>query len=349
MNMNLETNMNFEKYKNKGLTGMANLGNTCYLNSCIQILSHMYEFNNLLEDIDFKNKLNNIPDSVLLLEWDKLYRLMWSENCTIAPYGFLKSVQKIAELKKKEIFSGYAQNDLPEFLIFLIDSFHNSLMREVDININGVSQNKTDKLATICYNMVKNMYSKTYSELLQLFYGISVSQIISLNNEIMSLTPEPFCILSLPIPNIKGPSIFDCLNLYCEKEILEGDNAWYNERTKEKETVKKNMIFWSLPKILIIDIKRFDNYNKKIHKIVSTPLTNVDFSDYVFGYNKHNSIYELFGICNHYGGSYGGHYTAYVKNANNKWYEFNDTLVREIDTSKLISDKSYSFFYRNVG
>ena len=31
------------KYLNKGLTGLANCGNTCYLNTCIQVLSHTYE------------------------------------------------------------------------------------------------------------------------------------------------------------------------------------------------------------------------------------------------------------------------------------------------------------------
>ena len=38
----------------------------------------------------------------------------------------------------------------------------------------------------------------------------------------------------------------------------------------------------------------------------------------------------------------GGHYTAYIKNANEKWYEFNDTSVREISENSVIS--SYSYF-----
>ena len=46
------------------------------------------------------------------------------------------------------------------------------------------------------------------------------------------------------------------------------------------------------------------------------------------------------------GGTLGGHYTACVKNANGKWYEFNDTMVNEISEDKIISVKSYCFFYR---
>lgn len=332
-----------------GLTGLANLGNTCYINSCMQILSHCKLFNDLLNEITH-NKLNNINDSILLIEWKQLKELMWKKNCTIAPNRFIKSVQHVSSCKDLELFSGYAQNDLPEFLMFIIDTFNNSLKRKVDISISGIQKNETDKLAIECYKMIKQYYSENYSELLDIFYGTHVSIIEDItNNDNLVNKPEPFCLLDLPIPEKNNITIYDCFDNYLNKELLTDNNKYYNSKTKTYIDVYKYIVFWSLPNVLIINLKRFDNNNRKINKFVTCPLTNIDLRKYIVGYDKESYIYELFGITNHSGGSLGGHYTSYVKHCNsNKWYHFNDTNVREINENNVNNQNAYTFFLRKV-
>jgi len=341
--------MKFKKYCDYGLSGLANLGNTCYINSCIQILSHTYELNDFLENETYKKKIKNKYDSALLMEWDNLRKMLWKENAIISPNRFIKIIQKVAQIKGMDIFTGFAQNDLPEFLIFLIDCFHNSLAREIKMTISGTTENEKDKIAVQCYEMIKTMYSKEYSEIWNLFYGIHTSEIISLeNNTRLNIHPEPYFMIDLPIPcNIKEPTLIDCFNLYVEGEILEGENAWYNENTKQKENVKRKISFWSFPMILVIDLKRFNVKQNKLQNLVTFPLDDLDLSEYVIGYKKNSYIYELYGVCNHSGGLLGGHYTSYVKNANGKWYHFNDTSVVEVPIIQtIISPKAYVLFYR---
>lgn len=335
------------KYNGKGLSGMANLGNTCFLNSCMQVISHTYELNDFLETAEYKKNIKNIPDSVLLVEWDKLRQLLWTKNCTISPGGFVSSVQKIASIKNKDLFTGWAQNDLPEFLLFFIDSLHNALSREVDMTIRGNIHNKTDKVAKQCYEMMKNMYTREYSELINIFYGIHVSKLSSRSNEVLSTTPEPFFMLDLPIPAKRNNTIYDCFNLYTQNELLSGDNAWFNDKTKTKQDVVRNIEFWSLPNILAISLKRFTNNLSKTQTLIDFPLSDLDLCKYVCGYNKKSYKYDLYGVCNHSGGISGGHYTSYIKNANGIWYHFNDTNITKVDnTREIVSPRAYCLFYR---
>jgi ubiquitin carboxyl-terminal hydrolase 2/21 len=341
--------MSFNKYNNKGLSGLVNLGNTCFLNSCMQVISHTYELNEFLDKEIYKKRLKNIYDSVLLIEWDNLRKNLWKENSVVSPGKFIKTVQKLAHIKQRDLFTGYEQNDLPEFLIFVIDCFHNSLSREVNMSIQGTPENDRDKIALLCFEKIKQMYSKDYSEIWNIFYGIHISQLSSVEtNKIISMTPEPFFIINLSIPeNNKSPSLLDCFDLYTQGEILDGDNCIFNENTGKKEPAKKNIVFWSLPTIMVIDIKRFNASNKKNQILVDFPLNELNLSKYVVGYNKSSYVYDLYGVCNHSGSVLGGHYTAFVKNANNKWYHYNDTSVSEIAMEQqIITPKAYCFFYR---
>ena len=365
----------FIEYNDKGITGLANLGNTCFINACIQCLSHTYELNDFLskEDGEYKKHLNNKPESVLLVEWDDLRKLMWSQNCVISPGRFINTIQRIAKITNRDLFTGWSQNDLPEFLLFLFDSFHSALTREVIMDIKGNIKTKKDEMGKACYEMMKTQYTKDYSEFLNIFFGIHVSVLTSVVEKdkqltgsgedlnYLSLRPEPYMLIHLPIPskeevNIrntdKNVTLFDCFNKQCESEILEGDNAWFNEKENKKQNVNKRLLFWSLPNIMIIDIKRFitsmNGRSKKNQQFIDIPINNVDFSKYVEGYAKETYIYDLYAICNHHGQIDGGHYSATIKTSNGKWYNFNDTQVTEIlvNDNIISGNTPYCLFYR---
>jgi ubiquitin carboxyl-terminal hydrolase 8 len=343
-----------EKYKNKGYTGLVNLGNTCFLNSCMQVLNHTYE---LIEIFNSRKCLkiikHDLIDYSVIKEWLELHEVMWSNNGVVSPNKFVYNVHRLAKEKNRELFTGWAQNDLSEFLLFIIDCMHNSLSRGIQMKITGHTTNETDHLAIECYKMLQDVYSKEYSLIMELFYGIYVSQISSMDGTtIHKNNPENFFILDLPIPiqqDTSPISLYDCFDLYTQEEVLENENAWLNEKTGIKENIRKKIIIWSFPQILVITLKRFSqDGGRKINQLVTFPTSDsLNLKKYVRGYNANQYKYELYGVCNHIGSILGGHYTSYVKNASNEWVHYNDSNVEIIkNENDIISPMAYCLFYR---
>ena len=340
-----------KKYQNTGLTGLANLGNTCFLNSCLQVLHHTYELNTILDSPQAKKHAKStISDTIIITEWNNLREVMWKNSGVVSPNRFVHHVQMVAREKDREMFTGWAQNDMSEFLLFIIQCMHTSISRPMNMRILGSIENPTDKMATECYRMLKQVYSKEYSEIMDLYYAIYVSEISSQSDTpiIHSIKPECYFMLDLPIPtSTRKQTIFDCFDEFTKYETMEGDNAWYNEKTNKKENVNKRFTFWNLPKVLVISLKRFSPCGEhKINENIDFPLVDMDLTRYISGYNAHQNRYELFGVCNHWGGVQGGHYTAYVKTADAKWMDYDDASVSEILETSVVSSAAYCLFYR---
>jgi ubiquitin C-terminal hydrolase len=348
------SNTNLTKYmdnydKTKGCMGLANLGNTCFLNSCIQVINHIYELNEIYDVSFHKNKKHNIPETIFFKEWVDFHKLLWSNDGIICPNKFIKDVQILAQAKNRDLFTGFLQNDIHEFILLFIETLHSSISRKIHFEITGTPENTMDTLAIKCYTMLQQIYSKEYSEFMELFYGISISKITNMDGtKTHSTTPESFFILDLPIPTqLQEINIYDCMDLFVKYEIMDGENAWFNEKTGVKENIRKNICFWNFPKILIISLKRFSPCGRfKRDCLVNFPMS-LNLSKYVCGYFPSKYKYNLFGVCNHYGNTNGGHYTAFVCNHLNEWMHFNDTFVeKNISFENVVTSSAYCLFYR---
>jgi len=337
------------KSKPVGLVGLVNLGNTCFLNSCLQVLNQITELHNIVEKAT--PKAQDLPDCIMLKEWLELRQIMWSGNGSLSPNKFVHMVQHVASIKQRDLFTGWAQNDISEFLLFLIECFHNSISHKANIQINGNPENERDKRAIICYKLIQTIYAKEYSKIMDLLYGVYMTEIIdSEHQKILSTKAEHYFILDLQIfyNNTVCGNIYDCFNLFIMPELMTGENAWFNEETGQKQTVNRQVNFWNFPDILVITLKRFSPDGvRKLQHLVDFPLEDLDLSKYAKGYDASKNVYDLFGVCNHSGGVLGGHYTAFVKNHEGIWYHYNDQMIELINNPQtVVSPAAYCLFYR---
>lgn len=343
--------MNINLYNNKGLTGLVNLGNSCYLNSIIQCLSNTIELTDYFMKDNHLSNLKDSDQSIIVKEYVKLLQGIWDENVIISPNSFYSSFRRYSYKYDLINFVDNRQNDAHEFLNLLIDIMHEGLSKEVNITISGNVINEIDSMALDAMKRWKDFFKSNYSKIIDIFYGQYISTIKSLDKQLVSKTYEPFPSIEIEIPELENVSIYDCFNHFISQEILDGENKYYWEDKNESLISTKNLRIWNCPKILIIVLKRFVNQNGKLlknNKFINFPINNLNLVKYCDGYDKFNSIYNLYSICNHSGSKNFGHYYSYCKNNNGKWYEYNDNRVSEIQESKIITNNAYCLFYKKI-
>ena len=341
------------KYAGKGLTGLLNLGNSCYLNSALQVIGNFHELNDYIElRLHEKEKINDL-DSHLMKEWNDLRKLMWNKNVIISPNRFKKTIEYVSEKKNWDSFAGFEQNDANEFLFFLLNIFHDSLKMEkkdkrlVDMFLSNEQIFLRKKYKD--FNEFFNTAHKEYSCIDNLFtVYFKIQYVDKETNKIITTRYENAYSVDLPLNKL---SIRDCMQELFEPEELneENNNQYYDDKEdKYKDVIKKTYLFQSST-YLIVQLKRWSMNLRKNQRIIHYNIDeSLSLSDYYFDKNKMtvSKKYELFGAINHSGNIYGGHYTCVIKNGNGKWYDYNDAMIREIPSNKVVGNKNYCLIYR---
>ena len=274
-----------------GNKGLVNLGNTCYMNSCLQCLSHLLEFNpkskSFIQSCYSSECKNNIMN-----QWIELQRKLWDNgiNQPINPIDLLKDFRSECD-KQNRYFDNFQQNDIDEFLNIFMDFLHESVSKPC----NFIKQNKkrTDnevqKIVDKSHQTWELFFKKNNSYIVDKFY----SQYFSLTScpecEYITTNHEPFMVITLTIPQ-NANTIYDCLTSYTNKKKLDTDNGWRCDQCKEITTANQKIMFWNTSDIIIILLKRYTFSHDmrrayKNNKKIEYPL-QLDLSDYSINHNK---------------------------------------------------------------
>jgi ubiquitin carboxyl-terminal hydrolase 8 len=312
------------------LSGLQNLGNTCFMNSALQCLNHIQPFFNYFRDAKIESSSNskhNGKETTSTLT--RLYSELIDSFCsphdgTIVPVAFHKEFGQLSTR-----FLNYHQHDSLEFLNFLLEILHEDLMQISQEDQSIVSQLFHGKIQTVVTCRTCNTDLKT---------------------------DESFNFLPLPIPNqygnakssgTRGYKLDQCFQTFLQEEHIGNHGQWYCEYCDKLTDAKKKLYLLELPRVLIIQLKRF-NYNlqsyAKINTLIEYDLDNLDINEHVVKSHRDMSIrYNLIAVSNHSGNLTSGHYVTYAKLPGTQdWYTYNDERVSKMD-KKIHANNSSAY------
>ena len=215
---NNNNNYNSKYYnENEIIRGFDNIGNTCYINSFLQILFHCPEFVRYLKKLENKFKKESLINAVI-----KLYKTYNSD--------YIEKIREIMEFSYND-FKKNVQCDSQYFGKKLIDKINQEIKGE-DINS---SLSYSEKDMTVEFQILLNNYLSGETDFEKIFTLIDAK--ITENNIIFNSSLD----IEVSIPkNNEGKKIF--LEDLIDKE--------YNNLKKPQKKICR------MPKILIITINR---------------------------------------------------------------------------------------------
>jgi ubiquitin C-terminal hydrolase len=331
-------------FANKGKKGLANVGATCYLNTATQCLSYCLEFLHYVLSARYKKDAEThgrtIDENALISELRSLLVEMWMNGHSLIPRRFVNAINK--NLAEMEI---YQQNDINEFLAYFIDRMNKDVCyTNIPTKEELISKNKYKNTPYDIqrYKMDISWHErvgKEYSELVDLFYGQSITQVICGHCKNITHNYEIYSSMMVPVDD-STDTLYDCLKMHFKDEILNEEIEWKCDECKHKSKSKKTTRLWRNPKVLIISLKRFTFDMQKNNKHIEIPS---ELSLQQFALSHTDSVYRLRAVAYHVGSYHGGHYFALCKHPDNKWYMIDDLNVTETTDPDI--GKGYVYFY----
>lgn len=331
-------------YKKKGLVGLVNLGNTCFMNSILQCLSNNLKLTEYFLQDEFKkedpeNHHQKRPEYQLVLCYANLLKNIWDgSGCTVLKPRSFKTA--IGKLERK--YDTGTQQDSHEFLIHLLEFIHKGIAYEIEVGIKGEILKECDKMMVDCINSWSNYFGKEYSIIIDLYYGMFINQIRCLSCTGSTVGYEPFSCLSLEVVN--KSKLEECLHSY----FSEHDIQYKCEKCNHEGLNKRETNYWTLPNFITINLKRFNNKNAKLSNLIEFPLDNLDLTSYVSPKKEdpNHYIYTLYAVNYHTGDTTGGHYYSVIRNLDDQFYLMNDGNVSKYVSSEgIVNPNAYILFY----